>query len=82
MNNEPRSIWQNIKMLVQGITDTATITTQAVSKVASIGDELASAGLCMAESNHRLIEFENEAKEKRAMSKLQELYSNDEEELT
>lgn len=80
MDNETRSIWQNIKILFQSITNTATISAEAVSKVARIGDELASAGLCMAESNHKLVSFENEHKEKRAMDKLIQMYGEDNQE--
>ena len=77
---QPRSIWSNTKAAFQAITDTVTVTAIATSKVAMTADELASTGLCMAESNHRLVAFENEQKEKIAMQRLIELYGSDDNE--
>ena len=69
---EVRSIWQNIKIIVQGMADALSNTTQAVGTTAAIGNSLANAGLIMAESNEELVKLDTKGDHQ---DKLQELYS-------
>jgi len=55
---EPRSIWHNLKVLVQSTTDAATYSTHAVSTVAQTADSLAQAGLILAQSNEELVKLD------------------------
>ena len=66
-----RSVWENIKVLVQSITDAAVSTTAAVGKTAMIADSLANSGLLMANSNERLVQITTEGKEQRKIKELE-----------
>ena len=73
-NNEPRSIWHNIKVLVQSATDAATYSTHAVSTVAQIGDSLALAGLIMAKSNEELVTLDTKGEHAQKLADLKKKY--------
>lgn len=67
---EPRSIFQNLKLMVQGATDTVTHTAHATSTLAQTGDSLAKAGLIMAKSNERLVTIKVAGQEAMEMDRL------------
>jgi len=78
MNNlndtEVRSVWTNIKIMLQGMTDTVSYTTHATSTVAQIGDSLAQAGLIMAKSNEELVTLDTQGEHAAKMEDLMSKY--------
>ncbi len=71
MNKQPQSIFQNMKMIIQGVADAAGHTTNAVGTVAQTADSLANAGLIMAQSNERIVTIDTDYKEKRRMQEIE-----------
>ena len=69
-NTHPRSIWENIKIIIQSITDAMVSSTAAIGKGAQIADSLANSGLLMAQSNERLVEIGTTGKEQRQIEEL------------
>jgi len=78
MNNlndtEVRSVWTNIKIMLQGMTDTVSYTTHATSTVAQIGDSLAQAGLIMSKSNEELVKLDTQGEHAAKMEDLLNKY--------
>ena len=71
---EPRSLFQSIKLIVQSIADAMTMTSTAVGKIANMADSLAETGVVMADSNKTLVTIETKGKEARKLQELKARY--------
>ncbi len=71
---EVRSIWANIKMIIQGVADALGSVTNAAGSAANIANELAMTGEVMAISNRKLVSIEVEGKEREALESLNERF--------
>lgn len=68
------SIWESIKRIFNSSANAVTYAAQAVSTTAEAADQLAKAGLIMAESNTRLVKLETKGKEEAMIQQIQDRY--------
>lgn len=73
-SKQTRSIWENIKIIVQGVADALGYATDAVSTTAQTVDEIAKTGHVMAKNNREIVEIESEGKKQFRLAELTKDY--------
>lgn len=71
---EPRGIFESIKIMFSSVADVLIHSAGAVGTGAKAMDSLAQTGLVMAESNQRIVSLKTAGKEREMLSMLEEKY--------
>lgn len=79
--DQPRSVWENVKVIIQGLanaaghaTDALSTAAKAVDTSAQAIDEMAKTGQVMAKNNREIVEIESEGKKQARLAELTKDY--------